>query len=105
MIQIRTLGDFRILFTGNKLHKALQLRQMLRKETVEEYFVEAPHMDTSGHYLGLPLAGELIYMSAKRTWLREKFPEGQTPMVSSGPKVLPDGTEGFSIRKEIIFKP
>ncbi len=77
---------------------------MLSKETIEEILIEAPHKDTEGNYTGLPLVGRWFLLGLKRNWLTATLPEGQFPMVSSGPKKLPDGTEGYSIRKEIVFK-
>lgn len=77
---------------------------MLNKEIVEEIFVESPLYDSCGRVCPLPLAGELMLLALRKSWLKVQLAEGQSPMVSAGPKTLPDGTEGYSIRKEIVIK-
>jgi len=82
----------------------LEYLQMLNKEIVEEIFVESPVHDGQGRIYPIPLAGQIMLEAFRKDWLRENLPQGQIPLVSSGPKVLPDGTEGYSIRKEIVYK-
>jgi len=83
---------------------------MLNKEretvtvTVDEFFVKAPHHDSQGGINPLPPEGEVVLDEFKKSWLSEQLPEGQFPMVSVGPVVLDDGLEGYSIRKEIVYK-
>ena len=52
----------------------------------------------------LPLEGEFVLEGFKNSWLREELLDGQAPMVSVGPVILADGAEGYSIRKEIVYK-
>ena len=76
---------------------------MLNKEVVEEIFIEAPHRDSEGKLCGIPAAASFI-MAGFGEWYWQEFPKGQYPRISAGPKILPNGAEGFSIRREIVHK-
>ncbi len=76
---------------------------MLNKETIEEVFIEAPHRDNNGKLSAIPEALELVREGFK-DWYWGRFPSGQQPRISAGPKILPDGTEGFYIKREILYK-
>lgn len=81
-----------------------KIATMLSKEIVEEVFIRTPLHNENGFLWTLPPAGKLVMEVFRRNWFEGEFPEGQIPMISVGPKKLPDGTEGYSIRKEIVYK-
>lgn len=76
---------------------------MLNKEVVQEFFVESPHRDKNGVFLPLPLVGELFLENIQREWRTTMLPKGQYGLTSTNPKYI-NGVEGYSVRKEIVFK-
>ena len=76
---------------------------MKNKEIIEEIFVKTPLHDNNGRICPLPYKACLMAYQLKKDWMKEEFPEGVKPMFSIGPKKLEDGTEGYSLRKEVIY--
>jgi len=77
----------------------------MNKEIKHEVFVKAPLHDEKGRILPLPAGARIMAEALKEEWLEQDFPEGVKPLFSVGPKTLEDGTEGYSLRQEVIIQP
>jgi hypothetical protein len=76
---------------------------MLSKEVVSEIFVAGPHRDGEGHILPAPSSAIAFRDVFRQEWDGSGLKPDERAMVSMGPTVK-DGVEGFSVRKEIVYK-
>jgi len=73
----------------------------MKKEVVQEFFIEAPLRDGQGNIVSAPLAALFMVEGIKRQWHTQNLGEGKTTLVSMGPAER-DGKRGYAIRKEIV---
>ena len=73
----------------------------MKKEVVQEFFIEAPLRDGQGNIIPAPLAAQFMVEGIKRQWHVQNLGEGKTTLVSMGPAER-EGKVGYSIRKEIV---
>ncbi len=76
----------------------------LRIEILDEIFFPAPVRDAQGHIIPAPPSAQRKYIDLRETWLAgHRRDPNEVPMVSLGPTTK-EGKEGYSVRKEIIYK-
>jgi hypothetical protein len=75
----------------------------MNKEIQYEVFIKTPLHDENGRFRPLPPSACLMAEALKEEWMKQEFPDGVKPMFSVGPKILEDGTEGYSLRQEVVI--
>jgi len=73
----------------------------MKKEVVQEFFIEVPLRDDRGNIIPAPLAAQFMVEGIKRQWHAQRLGEGEKTLVSMGPAER-EGKVGYSIRKEIV---
>lgn len=77
----------------------------IRIETVEEFFFPAPIRDAQGNILPAPAVAQQKQAEITGPWhVSHPNTPHEKSLISMGPRVK-DGVEGYSVRKEIIYKP